>query len=171
VHRCHRTCLQESLTICNDGRVDCRRRFASGEACCDPSLQSTDSNALPIRRDQRTHVWSSSYNACEHSTRSRAFDSRFAKMAMNYVTFNQDYSHLAVGRSKPTLRKASADEVTGTTRGFRIFTTDPFEKRFESKEGNIAILEMLFSTSLVSLILSPRLLRMTNTKVSCKTPP
>ncbi|KAI1610780.1 autophagy-like protein 18 [Exophiala viscosa] len=70
-------------------------------------------------------------------------------MAMNYVTFNQDYSHLAVGTSK----------------GFRIFTTDPFAKCFESRDaGNIAILEMLFSTSLVALILSPRRLQIKNTK-------
>ena len=69
-------------------------------------------------------------------------------MAMNFVTFNQDYSHLAVG----------------TTRGFRIFTTDPFTKCFETREGNIAILEMLFSTSLVALILSPRRLQIKNTK-------
>ncbi|RVX66832.1 Autophagy-related protein 18 [Exophiala mesophila] len=70
-------------------------------------------------------------------------------MAMNFVTFNQDYSHLAVG----------------TSRGFRIFTTDPFAKCFESRDaGNIAILEMLFSTSLVALILSPRRLQIKNTK-------
>jgi hypothetical protein len=56
--------------------------------------------------------------------------------------------------------------IPGTSRGFRIFTTDPFSKFFESKEGNIAILEMLFSTSLVSLILSPRRLQIMNTKVS-----
>ncbi|KAL2221841.1 WD40-repeat-containing domain protein [Thermoascus aurantiacus ATCC 26904] len=69
-------------------------------------------------------------------------------MAMNFVTFNQDYSYLAVGTSK----------------GFRIFTTDPFSKSYETKEGNIAILEMLFSTSLVALILSPRRLQIMNTK-------
>ncbi|OOF97447.1 hypothetical protein ASPCADRAFT_206277 [Aspergillus carbonarius ITEM 5010] len=69
-------------------------------------------------------------------------------MAMNFVTFNQDYSYLAVATSK----------------GFRIFTTDPFAKSYETKEGNIAIIEMLFSTSLVALILSPRRLQITNTK-------
>ncbi|THC97872.1 hypothetical protein EYZ11_002623 [Aspergillus tanneri] len=69
-------------------------------------------------------------------------------MSMNYVTFNQDYSYLAVATSK----------------GFRIFTTDPFAKSYETKEGNIAIIEMLFSTSLVALILSPRRLQITNTK-------
>jgi autophagy-related protein 18 len=90
-------------------------------------------------------------------------------MAMNYVTFNQDYSHLAVGKST-----SASEELyltgTGTSRGFRIFTTDPFSKCFETREGNIAILEMLFSTSLVSLILSPRRLQITNTKVSPRTP-
>ncbi|EPS32565.1 hypothetical protein PDE_07525 [Penicillium oxalicum 114-2] len=69
-------------------------------------------------------------------------------MAMNFVTFNQDYSYLAVA----------------TSRGFRIFTTDPFAKSYETKEGNIAVIEMLFSTSLVALILSPRRLQITNTK-------
>ncbi|KAL1955159.1 hypothetical protein VTO42DRAFT_8974 [Malbranchea cinnamomea] len=69
-------------------------------------------------------------------------------MTMNFVTFNQDYSHLAVGTSK----------------GFRIYTTDPFGKSYETKEGNVAILEMLFSTSLVALILSPRRLQIVNTK-------
>ncbi|KAL9602523.1 MAG: hypothetical protein Q9219_001818 [cf. Caloplaca sp. 3 TL-2023] len=67
---------------------------------------------------------------------------------MNFVTFNQDHSHLAIG----------------TTRGFRIYTTEPFSKCFETKQGDIALLEMLFSTSLVALILSPRRLQITNTK-------
>ncbi|KAI4116914.1 MAG: hypothetical protein LQ345_002748 [Seirophora villosa] len=70
-------------------------------------------------------------------------------MSMNFVTFNQDHSHLAIG----------------TTRGFRIYTTDPFSKCFETRQGDIALLEMLFSTSLVALILSPRRLQITNTKV------
>ncbi|KAJ5246247.1 hypothetical protein N7468_001230 [Penicillium chermesinum] len=72
-------------------------------------------------------------------------------MAMNFVTFNQDYSYLAVATSK----------------GFRIFTTDPFAKSYETREGNIAVIEMLFSTSLVALILSPRRLQITNTKRQC----
>ncbi|KAF9886393.1 autophagy protein [Aspergillus nanangensis] len=67
---------------------------------------------------------------------------------MNFVTFNQDYSYLAVA----------------TAKGFRIFTTEPFAKSYETKDGNIAIIEMLFSTSLVALILSPRRLQITNTK-------
>lgn len=69
-------------------------------------------------------------------------------MSMNFVTFNQDYSHLAVG----------------TSRGFRIYTTDPFAKIYETKQSDISLMEMLFSTSLVALILSPRKLRITNTK-------
>ncbi|KAF2458889.1 protein-vacuolar targeting protein Atg18 [Lineolata rhizophorae] len=67
---------------------------------------------------------------------------------MNFVTFNQDYSHLGVG----------------TTRGYRIYSTDPFSKTFQSHEGDITMLEMLFSTSLVALVKSPRLLRIENTK-------
>ncbi|KAJ5782962.1 hypothetical protein N7457_004736 [Penicillium paradoxum] len=72
-------------------------------------------------------------------------------MAMNFVTFNQDYSYLAVA----------------TTKGFQIFTTEPFAKSYEAKEGNIAVIEMLFSTSLVALILSPRRLQIQNTKRQC----
>ncbi|TVY85052.1 Autophagy-related protein [Lachnellula suecica] len=71
-------------------------------------------------------------------------------MAMNFVTFNQDYGCLAVGTSK----------------GFRIYHTDPFSKIFSSDDGNVTIIEMLFSTSLVALILSPRRLVIQNTKRS-----
>ncbi|KAF2473795.1 WD repeat domain phosphoinositide-interacting protein 2 [Lindgomyces ingoldianus] len=67
---------------------------------------------------------------------------------MNFVTFNQDHSHLGVG----------------TTKGYRIYTTDPFSKQSESREGDVSSLEMLFSTSLVALTLSPRVLRIQNTK-------
>ncbi|KAF2203195.1 WD40 repeat-like protein [Delitschia confertaspora ATCC 74209] len=67
---------------------------------------------------------------------------------MNFVTFNQDHSVLGVGTSK----------------GFRLYTTDPFSKQSESQEGDVSILEMLFSTSLVALTLSPRVLRIQNTK-------
>ncbi|KAF2248642.1 WD40 repeat-like protein [Trematosphaeria pertusa] len=67
---------------------------------------------------------------------------------MNFVTFNQDHSHLGVG----------------TTKGYRIYTTDPFNKYSESREGDVSSLEMLFSTSLVALTLSPRVLRIQNTK-------
>ncbi|KAF1919698.1 WD40-repeat-containing domain protein [Ampelomyces quisqualis] len=67
---------------------------------------------------------------------------------MNFVTFNQDHSHLGVG----------------TSNGYRIYTTDPFNKQSESREGDVSSLEMLFSTSLVALTLSPRVLRIQNTK-------
>ncbi|KAK1481647.1 autophagy-like protein 18 [Colletotrichum cuscutae] len=73
-----------------------------------------------------------------------------ANTALNFITFNQDHSCLAVGTSK----------------GFRIYHTDPFSKIFSSDDGNIAIIEMLFSTSLVALILSPRHLIIQNTKRS-----
>ncbi|KAF2744230.1 WD40 repeat-like protein [Sporormia fimetaria CBS 119925] len=69
---------------------------------------------------------------------------------MNFVTFNQDHSQLGVG----------------TTKGYRIYTTDPFNKHSESDEGDVSSLEMLFSTSLVALTLSPRVLRIRNTKRS-----
>ncbi|KAI1388411.1 WD40 repeat-like protein [Hypoxylon trugodes] len=68
--------------------------------------------------------------------------------SLNFITFNQDHSCLAVG----------------TSRGFRIYHTDPFSKIFSSDDGNIAIIEMLFSTSLVALVLSPRHLIIQNTK-------
>ena len=90
---------------------------------------------------------------------------------MNFVTFNQDYSYLAVGMFSFVIKAFSflTTWIPGTSKGFRIFTTDPFAKSYETKEGNIAILEMLFSTSLVALILSPRRLQITNTKVrSCE---
>lgn len=67
---------------------------------------------------------------------------------MNFVTFNQDHSVLGVGTSK----------------GFRLYNTEPFSKQSESREGDVSILEMLFSTSLVALTLSPRVLRIQNTK-------
>lgn len=69
--------------------------------------------------------------------------------AMNFVTFNQDFSCLAVG----------------THKGYRIYSCEPFAKVYENKEGDVSIIEMLFSTSLVALIFSPRRLLITNTKV------
>ena len=75
--------------------------------------------------------------------------------AMNFVTFNQDFSCLAVG----------------THNGYRIYNCDPFAKVYENKEGDVSIIEMLFSTSLVALIFSPRRLVITNTKVPLPSPP
>lgn len=89
-------------------------------------------------------------------------------MAMNFMTFNQDYSHLAVGTfstASAILEPSLTYTKTGTSKGFRIYITDPFSKCFETKDGDIAILEMLFSTSLVAIILSPRRLQIENTKV------
>ncbi|CAK7267458.1 autophagy protein [Sporothrix epigloea] len=68
--------------------------------------------------------------------------------ALNFVTFNQDHSCLAIGTSK----------------GFRIFHTDPFSRIFSSDDGSVSIIEMLFSTSLVAMVLSPRHLVIQNTK-------
>lgn len=100
---------------------------------------------------------------------------------LNFVTFNQDYSCLAVGkllRSTPVVpgrrhtlsgtlltRTLCGRASPGTSKGFRIFHTEPFSKIFSSDDGNIAMVEMLFSTSLVALILSPRHLIIQNTKV------
>jgi autophagy-related protein 18 len=54
--------------------------------------------------------------------------------------------------------------VEGTTKGFRLYTTEPFSKYYENEEGDVSLMEMLFSTSLVAVILAPRLLRILNTK-------
>ena len=54
----------------------------------------------------------------------------------------------------------------GTTKGYRIYATDSFYKTSESGEGDVSSLEMLFSTSLVALTLSPRILRVHNIKAS-----
>ncbi|KAK3678013.1 autophagy protein [Recurvomyces mirabilis] len=67
---------------------------------------------------------------------------------LNYVTFNQDHSLLAVA----------------TTRGLRTYTTDPFELSNNCTDDDISLVEPLFSTSLVAVITTPRLLRIVNTK-------
>lgn len=75
-------------------------------------------------------------------------------MTLNYITFNQDHSFLAVA----------------TSDGMRVYSTNPFQLVFQSPltengaSGDISIIEMLFSTSLVAMILSPRHLRIINTK-------
>jgi autophagy-related protein 18 len=86
-------------------------------------------------------------------------------MAMNFVTFNQDYGCLAVGKSLAHSQSPGLKALPGTSKGFRIYHTDPFAKIFSSDDGNVTIIEMLFSTSLVALILSPRRLVIQNTKV------
>lgn len=88
-------------------------------------------------------------------------------MSLNCVAFNQDYSHLAIGTIlKHSLQcLASAKQSLGTSNGFRVYTTEPFAKAHQTYEGNISLMEMLFSTSLIALVLSPRRLVITNTKV------
>ncbi|KAK4544459.1 hypothetical protein LTR36_004350 [Oleoguttula mirabilis] len=67
---------------------------------------------------------------------------------LNYLQYNVEASLLAVA----------------TTRGLRIYTTDPFELTNYSTDDDISLVEQLFSTSLVAQILTPRLLRIVNTK-------
>ncbi|KAK9477080.1 WD40-repeat-containing domain protein [Lipomyces japonicus] len=74
---------------------------------------------------------------------------------LNFVNFNQDFSCISVG----------------TKHGYKIYNCDPFGKCFYKADGGIAIVEMLFCTSLVALVgigdqpaLSPRRLHITNTK-------
>lgn len=56
--------------------------------------------------------------------------------------------------------------MTATTRGLRTYNTDPFELTNHSYDEDVSLVEPLFSTSLVAMILTPRLLRIVNTKVS-----
>lgn len=108
---------------------------------------------------------------------------------LNFITFNQDHSCLAVGMyschhsaspppplalpglaGAPRLVNLADFFYTGTSKGFRIYHTDPFSKIFSSDDGNVSIIEMLFSTSLVALVLSPRHLIIQNTKVHSSPP-
>lgn len=68
--------------------------------------------------------------------------------SLNYVSFNQDHSQLAVA----------------TSRGLRLYNVDPWELATHTYEEDISLVEQLFSTSLVAIILTPRLLRIINTK-------
>lgn len=67
---------------------------------------------------------------------------------MNYITFNQDFSQVAVA----------------SRTGFRVYSTEPFSKKYQNNEGDVGMVEMLFSTTLVALVLSPRFLRIMNTQ-------
>ncbi|KAG6005916.1 autophagy protein [Claviceps maximensis] len=91
-----------------------------------------------------------------------------ASPSLNFITFNQDHSCLAVAypsRPEPEAYKQLCNSTSiGTSKGFRIYHTDPFSRIYSSNDGNIAVIEMLFSTSLVALILSPRHLIIQNTK-------
>ena len=69
--------------------------------------------------------------------------------------FNQDASCVAVG----------------TRRGYQLFTCAPFASQHSSADGGVAVIEMLFSSSLVALVSagerpgdSPRRLRLWNTR-------
>jgi len=63
------------------------------------------------------------------------------------------------------MRQGCTDALPATTRGLRVYSTDPFELTNHSFEDDISLVEQLFSTSLVAMILTPRLLRIVNTKV------
>lgn len=49
--------------------------------------------------------------------------------------------------------------------GLRVYATDNFELQTNTTEDDISLVEQLFSTSLVAVVLTPRLLRIVNTKV------
>ncbi|GAB7362744.1 hypothetical protein MBLNU230_g3050t1 [Neophaeotheca triangularis] len=68
--------------------------------------------------------------------------------SLNYVSFNQDHSQLSVA----------------TSRGLRLYNVDPWDLTTHTYEEDISLVEQLFSTSLVAIILTPRLLRIINTK-------
>jgi len=90
-------------------------------------------------------------------------------MGMNFATFNQDYSHMAVGKVfRHSCLYDAVNTHSGTSTGFRIYYTEPFQKCHETQDGDIALVEMLFSTSLVALVRSPRCLVITNTKACLK---
>eukprot|EP01062_Namystynia_karyoxenos_P068045 TRINITY_DN6226_c0_g1_i1.p1 TRINITY_DN6226_c0_g1~~TRINITY_DN6226_c0_g1_i1.p1 ORF type:complete len:337 (+),score=82.89 TRINITY_DN6226_c0_g1_i1:95-1105(+) len=75
------------------------------------------------------------------------------KEEVRFVTFNQDASCLAVG----------------TTKGFRIFTVDPFLQCYAKMCGGMNIVSMLYRTSLLAIVgagssqQSPRQLQLHNT--------
>ncbi|KAK3068478.1 autophagy protein [Teratosphaeriaceae sp. CCFEE 6253] len=68
--------------------------------------------------------------------------------SLTYLNWNQTHDVLAVA----------------TTRGLRLYSTDPFELITFTSDDEIALVEQLFSTSLVAIVLTPRLLRIVNTK-------
>ncbi len=86
-------------------------------------------------------------------------------MNVNCAAFNQDYSHIAVGRLLFATKSRICLSIAGTSSGVKRFQTDPFSKLHQTHEGNITMVEMLFSTSLLAIVLSPRRLVITNTKV------
>jgi autophagy-related protein 18 len=70
-------------------------------------------------------------------------------MSLSYVSFNYDSTSLAVA----------------TSRGLRIYSTEPFELTSQAYDGDTQLAEQLFSTSLVAMVTTPRLLKIVNTKV------
>ena len=81
-------------------------------------------------------------------------------MAINFVTFSQDQKRLAVAK----------------TRGFRIFQTDPnpkfdlSRKEEDNEEDNVSIIELMYSTQLAALVISPRRLIIKHTIVGLHYP-
>lgn len=74
---------------------------------------------------------------------------------INFINFNQTGTCISLG----------------TSQGFKIFNCDPFGKFYAEDSGGYAIVEMLFSTSLLAVVgigdeaaMSPRRLRIINTK-------
>ncbi|QLG72099.1 hypothetical protein HG535_0C04530 [Zygotorulaspora mrakii] len=74
---------------------------------------------------------------------------------VNFINFNQTGTCISLG----------------TSQGFKIFNCDPFGKFYSEDSGGYAIVEMLFSTSLLAVVgigdqpaMSPRRLRIINTK-------
>lgn len=56
-------------------------------------------------------------------------------------------------------------DCVATSKGFRLHYTDDCGLHYKNEEGDVSLLELLFSTQLVALTLSPRLVRILNTKV------
>lgn len=75
-------------------------------------------------------------------------------MNLNYLTFNQDYSGIGIA----------------TNKGIRIYHTEPFMTSYVNQEGDIGLMEMLYMTTLVAIVPSPRRLRIMNMKVSKTSP-
>lgn len=74
---------------------------------------------------------------------------------INFINFNQTGTCISLGTSK----------------GLKIFNCDPFGKFYSEESGGYALVEMLFSTSLLAVVgigdqpsMSPRRLRIINTK-------
>jgi autophagy-related protein 18 len=74
---------------------------------------------------------------------------------LNFINFNQDGSCISIG----------------TNKGYKIFNCEPFGKCYTRSDGGIGIVEMLFSTSLISIAgigdqpsMSPRRLKIINSK-------